>query len=136
MADNNKVFDLLSKMYSELTNKIDGIHSEMQEMKSDFNNKFDNLEKQVSKNSIMLEKMDSNIKLLAEGQEAFREQIGRNNEKDARTVTDRLETIEIAVTHTSKAVNALNETVEVVKETAASNDLDIKILKRLQKTSI
>lgn len=56
MADNNEIFNLLSKMYSELTNKIDGIHSEMQEMKSDFNNKFDNLEKQVSKNSLMLEK--------------------------------------------------------------------------------
>lgn len=136
MADNNEIFDLLSKMYSDLTNKIDGIHSEMQEMKSDFNNKFDSLEKQVSKNSIMLERMDTNIKLLAEGQEAFREQIGRNNEQDTRTVTDRLETIEIAVAHTSKCVNTLNETVEVVKDTAASNDLDIKILKRLQKTSI
>lgn len=136
MADNNEIFDLLSKMYSELTSKINGIHSEMREMKSDFNNRFDGLEKQVTKNSILLEKMDNNIKLLAEGQESFREQIGRNSEKDTRTVTDRLETIEIAVTHTSKSVTALNETVEVVKETAASNDLDIKILKRLQKTSI
>lgn len=132
MADNNEIFDLLTKMYSE-----------MQEMKSNFNNKFDklenrmdSLEKQVTKNSVLLEKVDSNVKLLAEGQESFREQIGRNNEKDTRTVTDRLETIEMAVSHTSKSINALNETIEVVKDTAASNDLDIKILKRLQQSSI
>ena len=72
MADNNEIFDLLSKMYSDLTNKINDIHSEMQGMKSDFNNRFDSLEKQVDKNSILLERMDNNIKLLAEGQEAFR----------------------------------------------------------------
>ena len=136
MADNNEIFDLLSKMYSNLTNKINGIHSEMQEIKSNFNNRLDILEKQIAKNSILLEKIYNRIKLPAESQEIFREQIVRNNEKDTQTVTDRLETIEIAVAYTSKSINVLYETVEVVKATAASNDLDIKILKRLQKTSI
>ena len=132
MADNNEIFDLLTKMYSE-----------MQEMKSDFGSRFDklenrmdSLEKQVTKNSITLEKLDNNIKLLAEGQEAFKEQLGRADIEDKRTVTDRLETIEMAVTHTAKSVNTLSETIEVVKDTAASNNLDIKILKRLQKTSM
>lgn len=80
-----------------------------------------------------MKKIANNIKLLAEGQEAFRQQISRNTEKDSRTVTDRLKTIERAVTHNSKVVNVLSETVEVIKETAASNNLAIKILRRLQK---
>lgn len=33
MADNNEIFDLLSKMYSDLTGKIDNISSEMQGIK-------------------------------------------------------------------------------------------------------
>lgn len=132
MADNNEIFDLLTKMYSDLTNRMDRLDNKFDKLE----NKMDSLEKQVSKNSVLLEKVDSNVKLLAEVQEAFREQIGRNTEKDARTITDRLETIEMAVTNTSKSVNTLSETIEVVKDTAASNDLDIKILKRLQKTSM
>lgn len=132
MADNNEIFDLLSKMYSELTNKIDNMNSEMHEMKHDIKQ----LKNDVTKNTITLENMDSNIKLLAEGQESFREQIGRHNEHDSRTINDKLETIEIAVTHTSKSVNNLNETIDVIKDTTASNNLDIKILKRLQKSSI
>lgn len=38
MADNNDIFDLLSKLYSELKNKIDDINSEMKEMKEDIKN--------------------------------------------------------------------------------------------------
>lgn len=33
MADNNEIFDLLSKMYSDLAGKIDNINSEMQGIK-------------------------------------------------------------------------------------------------------
>lgn len=117
MADNNEIFDLITKM-----------HSEMQEMKSDIKD----LKNDVTKNTVTLENMNNNIKLLAEGQEAFREQMGRSNEQDTRTVTDRLETIEIAVTHTSKSISYLAGAVDVVKNTTASNDIDIKILKRLQ----
>lgn len=38
MADNNEIFDLLSKMYSDLTEKFDSINSEMQEIKQSINN--------------------------------------------------------------------------------------------------
>lgn len=32
LADNNEIFDLLNKMYSDLTQKIDNVNSEMQEI--------------------------------------------------------------------------------------------------------
>ena len=118
MADNNEIFDLLTKMYSE-----------MQEMKNDFNNRFDGLEKQVSKNSIILEKMDSNIKLLAEGQEAFREQIGRSDSEDKRTVNERLETIELAVKSTSKDIKVIKRRVENTEEDVIEIQSHLKIIK-------
>ena len=117
MSDKNEIFDLLTKMYSE-----------MQEMKSDIKD----LKNDVNKNTVTLENMDNNIKLLAEGEETFRDQISRTNTQDKRTVTDRLENIELAVTHTSKSVSYLAGAVDVVKNTTASNDIDIKILKKLQ----
>lgn len=129
MADNNEIFDLLTKMYSDLTGKIDDIHSEMKEMKSDFNNKFDSLEKQVSKNTILIEKMDSNIKLLAEGQEAFREQIGRADNEDKRTVSERLETIELAVKSTSKDIKVVKRRVENTEEDVIEIQSHLKIIK-------
>ena len=125
MADNNEIFDLLTKMYSE-----------MQEMKFDFNNRFDNLgnkvdslEKQVTKNSIILEKMDNNIKLLAEGQEAFREQIGRADNEDKRTVNERLETIELAVKSTSKDIKFVKHKVQETEEDVFTIQSHLKIIK-------
>lgn len=144
--ENDKTFDLMSKMYSEINNKfdkmtsrMDNMYSEMQEM----NNRLSNVESDVkdlkadtAKNSILLEKVDSNVKLLAEGQESFRNQIGRNNNDDKRSINDRLDVIELAVTSTSQSVSDINDTVDVLKNTTANNDMDIKILKKQRKSAL
>jgi len=58
MNDNNEMFDLLTKMYSE----VQGIKSEVQEMKTSINGRFDgleykvnNLESTVNKTNIIIE---------------------------------------------------------------------------------
>ena len=51
MADNNEMFDLLTKMYSE----VKGIKSDINGMKSDINGRFDNLEHKVDKTNIIIE---------------------------------------------------------------------------------
>ena len=131
--DINDLFELMSKMYSEMNSKFDAIDSKFDVIDSKFDamdsrfteidskfdamdsrfteidSKFDNLSSDVkrirndvTKNSIMLEKLDSNVKLLAEGQEAFREQLGRNDAADKHTINERLELIEHAVTYMYK----------------------------------
>ena len=117
--DINDLFELMSKMYSEMNSKFDAIDSKFDVIDSKFDamdsrfteidSKFDNLSSDVkrirndvTKNSIMLEKLDSNVKLLAEGQEAFREQLGRNDAADKHTINERLELIEHAVTYIYK----------------------------------
>ena len=155
--ENDKTFELMSKMYSELTSKMDNMHSEltsrmdnmtlrMDKMTSEMhemNTRLSNVETDVkglkadtAKNSILLEKVGSNVKLLAEGQESFRNQIGRNDSEDKRSVNDRLDVIELAATSTSRSVSDINDTVDVLKSTAANNDMDIKILKKQRKSAI
>ena len=62
MASNDELFELMTKMYSEIT----GMKSEIS-----------SLNKKVDKNSLLLEKVDSNVKTLAEVQGAFSEQLDR-----------------------------------------------------------
>ncbi|MCR3758177.1 hypothetical protein KYB31_04085 [Clostridium felsineum] len=118
---NNDLFELMTKMYSEI---------------QEINKRLNNVEASNSKNSLLLEKVDSNIKLLAEGQESFRDQIGRNNNDDKTTINDRLQIIELAVNSISSSITDMNDTIEVVKNTTASNDIDIKILKKQRKSVI
>jgi len=132
MADNNEIFELMTKVYSEMQSGFSNINKRLDSLE----NRMKNVESQVIKNSVLLEKVDSNVKLLAEGQEAFREQIGRSNDKDNRTINDKLEVVEIAVSHVSKDVNNMVETVEVIKDATASNEMDLRIIKRLQSKNL
>ncbi|MDD6771137.1 MAG: hypothetical protein SPJ62_09650 [Inconstantimicrobium porci] len=144
----NDLFELMSKMYSEMQSmksEMTDMRSEMTDMKSDISNMrsemtdmksdISNMKKDISKNSILLEKLDSNVKLLAEGQHAFKEELGRNTSDDKKSINDRIEIIEQAVTYTAKEVTNLADTIEVVKDTAASNNMDIKILRKIQSHS-
>ena len=144
----NDLFELMSKMYSEMQSmksEMTDMRSEMTDMKSDISNMrsemtdmksdISNMKKDISKNSILLEKLDSNVKLLAEGQHAFKEELGRNTSDDKKSINDRIEIIEQAVTYTAKEVTNLADTIEVVKDTVASNNMDIKILRKIQSHS-
>lgn len=94
--ENDKLFDLMTKMYSEMqemNKRLGNVETDVKDLKTD-----------TVKNSILLEKVDSNVKLLAEGQESFRTQIGRNDADDKRSINDRLDVIELAVTSTSRSV--------------------------------
>ena len=62
MESDNDLFGLITKMYSELQNtnkEIDTVHKELKDQ-------IDDLQKEVSKNFILLEKVDSNVNLMAE----------------------------------------------------------------------
>lgn len=125
--ENNKIESLLIQILENQTS-----------MKSDIcnlTNKFDNLENKVDKNSLMLEKMQTDIKILAEVQSSFSEQLGRAKDNEGRTLGESLDIIELAVTSTSKSVTELVETIDVIKDTTGSHEMDIKILKKLQHTS-
>jgi len=96
MASNDELFELMTKMYSEIT----GMKSEIS-----------SLNKKVDKNSLLLEKVDSNVKTIAEVQSAFSEQLDRAKDKDGKTLGERLDIIELAVRNTSQTLaNATEDT--------------------------
>ena len=137
MDKNNDIFKLMTKMYSEMQTGFSTVNSRIDTLETRFDTletKVDNLETKVDKNSLLLEKLESNIKLLAEGQESFREQIGRTGNEDKRTITDRLEIIELATCDTSNDVKNISLTVDVLKAATGSNTIDITVLKQ-QRTS-
>ena len=88
MASNDELFELMTKMYSEITgikSEINGMKFEITGMKSEISS----LNKKVDKNSLLLEKVDSNVKTLGE----------------------RLDIIELAVRNTSQTLaNATEDT--------------------------
>ena len=110
MASNDEIFELMTKMYSEMTSmksEITGMKFEITGMKSDISS----LNKKVDKNSLLLEKVDSNVKTLAEVQSAFSEQLDRAKDKDGKTLGERIDIIELAVRNTSYTLtNATEDT--------------------------
>ena len=103
MASNDEIFEMMTKIYSEVT----GMKSEIGDIKSEISV----LNKKVDKNSILLEKVDSNVKTLAEVQSAFSEQLDRAKDKNGKTLGERLDVIELAVRNTSHTLtNATEDT--------------------------
>ncbi len=58
----DKLFDLMSKMYSELTGKIDGLQNKMLEFKEDTNKQFDSLNQKVDNLSNQLTRLEHEVK--------------------------------------------------------------------------
>lgn len=121
---NDDLFDLITKMYSDLKNEMSDMKTEL----SKTNKRLDSLEQQVNKNTVTLESVGDDIKLLAEGQSTISNQLGRSSDENSKSINDRLEVIELAVTDTSSHLNNVDNVIRVVKETTANNALDIKIL--------
>lgn len=116
--DNNKIETLLVQILENQTS-----------MKTDIAT----LTSKVDKNSLMLEKIQTDVKTLAEVQQSFSEQLDRSKDKDGKTLGERLDIIELAVTDTSKSLNNLVDTIDVIKDTTGAHEMDIKILKKSQR---
>ncbi|MCG4580368.1 hypothetical protein [Clostridium cochlearium] len=67
----NKIYDLLEKIYIDFNQRFEGLEKTTYEIKS-----------QVNTNSLMLEKIQTDIKTLAEVQQSFSEQLDRTKDKD------------------------------------------------------
>lgn len=70
------------------------------------------LTNKVDKNTIMLEKMQTDIKTLAEIQSSFADQL----DKDGKSLDERLDVIELAVTTSSKSINEISDKLDIVSK--------------------
>lgn len=66
MSDNNELLNIIDKMYSEMQEDFFKVIKRMNKLQENLNEIMDKLEKQVSKNGMLLEKVDINIELFVE----------------------------------------------------------------------
>ena len=66
IAENNELFNLIGKMYSEMKEDLLKVIKRMDKLQEHLNEIMDKLEKQVYKNCMFIEKADINIELLTE----------------------------------------------------------------------
>lgn len=111
--ESEKMFNLMEKIYIEMQNgfsqvnqRIGNLESKVDNLESKVNSletKVDNLEVKVDKNTLILEKVQNDVKTLAEVQQSYSEELDRTKDKDGRTLGERLEIIELAITNVSKS---------------------------------
>ncbi len=92
----------------------------------------DRLEKVESKtgaNTLLLEDANKKLQILAEVQSSFQEQLGRAKDREGRSLTDRLEVIELAVKDTSQGVKDIQRDLVRVVRATGENWTEIMELK-------
>ena len=110
---------------SSLKSDVSSLKSDVSSLKTDVSS----LKTDVSKNSLLLEKLDSNVRLLAEGQESFREQIGRSGNEDKRSIYEKLDIVELAVKSTSSDVMFIKHKVQETEVDVFTIQSHLKIIK-------
>lgn len=126
MQKTNERLDRLEGRFDNIEVKMDGLETKVDSIEM----RFDTLESKVDKNTIMLEELNNKVKVIAECQVAFTEQLGRTHENNGKTINDRLEIIELAVTSNSKNYGRLQTILDVVKDKVGINTMDIEILNK------
>ena len=116
--ENEKIYELIEKMYVDLKGDINNL-----------NGRFDTLENKVDKNTLLLEKAQTDIKLIAELQQSFQEQLGMSKDDEGKSLNERLDIIELAVTSTSKDVKFVKHKLRETEEDVFDIKDHLKLIK-------
>lgn len=91
--ENEKIFSLIEKMYSDILGRFDKIENNLNGIKDE-----------SKKNSIDIEEIKVDIKTLAEIQQSHFEQNQRNHQEIVETLSDKVSTVEKAIVNNIKAI--------------------------------
>jgi chromosome segregation ATPase len=92
--------------------------------------RLDRVEVKIDKNTLILEEVRGNIKSLAELHVAHREQNERAFDKTDIVIQEKSDLIETALTNTTKELNGIKDSIEVLTEAVGKHEMDIRILKK------
>ncbi|SHJ53319.1 hypothetical protein SAMN02745248_00318 [Hathewaya proteolytica DSM 3090] len=141
----NKILENQSSMKSEMDfikteitsmkTEITSIKTDITSMKSEMASIKNNLER----NTLMLEKVHTDVKTIAEVQGAFSEQMERAKTRDGKSLDERLDIIELAITNShnlvkniSDKIDDLSQDVILVEAVSGKNMKDIAHLKLIK----
>ena len=111
---------------------MQGDMKSMQKEQKETNQRLERVENKTDKNTLMLEDMNKKMNTIAEVYTSFGEQLDREKVQDKRTLTDRLDTIELAVTNTSSTVGDIKRDLSKMVRVTADNWADIAELKSIK----
>jgi len=111
------------------------MQGEMKSMQSEMkktNEKLENVENKTDKNTILLEDLNKKVQIIAEVSYSLTEQIDREKDKDGKSLKDRLNIIELAVTDTSSRVKDVQKDLSRAVRVTAENWAEIVELKAVK----
>jgi tetrahydromethanopterin S-methyltransferase subunit G len=108
MSNDDKLFELMSKMYSEMTLGFKNVDARLNKV----DQRFDKVDARLDKLELLQESTNKNLETIAEVQQNFQEQIGRDKTENAVTLREQLDLIELAVTNNSKSVSKTLDTID------------------------
>lgn len=94
--------------------------------------RMDKMDEKIDKNTMMLEKLDTNVKIIAEVQQAPIEQDEKNHEEIIKPLSEKVNVIELAIKDISKEVKELNEKFDKVEKVTIQNTYDVAYLKSVK----
>lgn len=110
-----EALEILRTMQDSINTMQGNIASTQSDIK-EMNQKLERVESKTDKNTLMLEEVNRKVEVVVEVQSSFTEQIEK--EKDEKSLTDRLDVIELAIIDTSSRVkNMQKDLLRVVRET-------------------
>jgi chromosome segregation ATPase len=134
-VDQNKIENLLvqilesqTSMKSDISNMKDNI-SNMQDDISNMKNDISNLTTKVDKNTIVLEKIQDDVKTLVEVHESYSQQIHRSKQLEEKALNERFDIIELATTDISKDVKFIKHKLHQTEEDVFDIKDHLRIIK-------
>lgn len=134
-----EVLDILSNLLDE---KLKPVHERLDKMDSRLDNmdsrldkvdsRLDKMDGKIDKNAVMLEKLDTNVKIIAEVQKAHIEQDKKKHVEIIKPLSEKVDVIELAVKDISKEVKELKEKFDKVEKVTMQNTYDVAYLKSVK----
>jgi DNA repair ATPase RecN len=133
-----EVLEILKSMQDQFTSMQDDMRTMQNDMRSmqgelkETNRRLERVENKTDKNTLILEDMSRKLEVVAEVQSSFTEQLDRTKDKDEKSLADKLNIIELAVTDTSSRVKNVQKDLSRIVRVTADNWAEIAELKSIR----
>lgn len=108
---------ILKEDVSGLKEDVSGIKYDIK----DINIRLERIESKTDKNTLMLEDANKKLQTIGEVQSSFQEQLGCTKDREGRSLSDRLEIIELSVKDTSLEVKNVQKDLARVARATGEN---------------
>jgi len=122
--EEDKVFDLMTKMYAEMQNGFKGVNEKIDSVESRMDSvegRLSSVEVGVKKNSVMLEKRGGDIQLLVEWQKNLSEQMDRKFAEVNETIERNYTLHDRAIKNISKTSTKGEKAYDFIKDLSNKN---------------